>query len=60
MTLPTHYRLTTAQLAIWFAQRLDPESPAYNIGEYTEIAGSIDPEPFRTAMRDVLEQTDAE
>ena len=32
--------MSAAQLGIWFAQRLDPLSAAYNIGEYLEIDGS--------------------
>ena len=38
----SEYQLTSGQLAIWFAQNIDPKSPAYNIGEYYEITGAID------------------
>lgn len=55
---PSYGRLSTAQLAIWFAQKLDPESPAYNIGVYIEITGAIDPEHFGAAVRAVLDRFD--
>ena len=35
------FALSSAQLGIWFAQKLDPEAPAYNIGEYVEIDGPV-------------------
>ncbi len=31
--------LSSAQLGIWFAQKLNPSIPAYNIGEYTRSRG---------------------
>ena len=33
--------LSSAQLGIWFAQKLNPSSSAYNIGEYLAIEGPI-------------------
>ena len=33
---------SSAQLGIWFAHRLNPDSAAYNIGEYLEIEGALD------------------
>jgi hypothetical protein len=56
MTL--YYPLTKAQFAIWVAQMLDPASPAYNIGEYIEISGVIDPELLRIAVKRVFDETD--
>ena len=52
-------RLSAAQLGIWFAQQLDPSSPAYNIGEYIEIHGPVDPILFERALRQVVAETDA-
>jgi nonribosomal peptide synthetase DhbF len=46
--------LTAAQLGVWFAHNIDPTSPAFNIGEYIEICGSIDPELFEQALRQVV------
>src|SRR5438105_2492642 len=43
--------LSGAQQGIWFAQQIEPASPSYNIGEYIEIHGPIDPELFERALR---------
>src|SRR5713101_5940784 len=51
--------LSSAQLGIWFAQQIDPSCPAYNIGEYIEIHGSIDPSLFEEALRQVVIETEA-
>src|SRR5436190_3447372 len=53
------YRLSTAQLGIWFAQQINPDASAYNIGEYIEIHGSLDPRLFEQALRTVVGETDA-
>src|SRR5437763_3572612 len=53
------YRLSTAQLGIWFAQQINPDASAYNIGEYIEIHGSLDPRLFEKALRTVVGETDA-
>ncbi|HEY9745827.1 MAG TPA: condensation domain-containing protein, partial [Oculatellaceae cyanobacterium] len=53
-----HYPLTNAQASIWFAQMLEPENPAYNIGEYIEISGAIDPDLFRLAVSRAVDQSD--
>jgi hypothetical protein len=50
--------LSAAQLGIWFAQRINPSSPAYNIGEYIEIHGSIDPAMFERALQTVISEVD--
>src|SRR5437870_1500765 len=51
--------LASAQLGIWFAQKLDPTNPIYNIGQYTEIQGAVMPSVFETALRQVISETDA-
>lgn len=51
--------LPAAQSAMWFAQLLDPESPAFNIAEYVEIQGPLDPAIFEMALRRVVAKTDA-
>src|SRR5262245_51880142 len=53
------FRLSAAQLGIWFAQQIDPSSPAYNIGEYHEIQGSINPSLFEQALGRVVTETEA-
>ena len=51
--------LTAAQLGIWFAQQIDPLSPAYNFGEYIEIKGSLDAVLFKEALKRVVRETEA-
>jgi amino acid adenylation domain-containing protein len=51
--------LTRAQRGIWFAQLLDPRSPALNIGLYAEIFGNIDTAAFAVAMRRTVAEYDA-
>ncbi|MFZ1090833.1 MAG: condensation domain-containing protein, partial [Xanthobacteraceae bacterium] len=51
--------LSAAQLGIWFAQRIGPSASAYNIGEYIEIEGSIDPILFKRALEQVICETEA-
>src|SRR5215831_17312581 len=51
--------LSDAQLGIWFAQSLDPASPAYNLAEYLEIAGPIDAALFEAALRQAVHETEA-
>jgi pristinamycin I synthase-2 len=49
---------TSAQRSMWFAQQLDPTSPAYNVGEYIEIHGEIDVARLTSAVREVVEATE--
>ncbi|MFI5013715.1 MAG: condensation domain-containing protein, partial [Hyphomicrobiales bacterium] len=49
--------LSAAQLGIWFAQQINPSNPLYNIGEYIEIEGSVDPILFEQALRLVVVET---
>ncbi|WP_240799800.1 amino acid adenylation domain-containing protein [Streptomyces sp. A1277] len=51
--------LTAAQAGVWFAQALDPLSPAQNTAECLEIDGPLDPEVFAAALRRVVAETDA-
>src|SRR4051812_17412770 len=48
--------LSSAQLGIWFAQKLDPASAAYNIGEYVEIDGPVVLPLFERALRQVVSE----
>ena len=50
--------LSSAQLGIWFAHRLDPTGATYNIGEYLEIDGPVDPALFERALRQVVSAAD--
>ena len=51
--------LSDAQLGIWFAQTIDPSSPGYNLAEYLEIGGLINATLFETALRQVVDETEA-
>ncbi|NJQ04799.1 amino acid adenylation domain-containing protein [Streptomyces lonarensis] len=51
--------LTAGQLGLWFAQKIDPTSPAYNIAEYADIRGPLDPALLRRAVRRVTGEADA-
>ncbi len=53
------YPLSAAQRRVWLAQRQDPAQPAYNIGEYIEVCGPIDPALFERALRQVVAETEA-
>ncbi|WP_406100395.1 amino acid adenylation domain-containing protein [Streptomyces sp. NBC_01013] len=44
---------------MWYAQSLDPLSPAQNTAECLEIDGPLDPEVFAAALRRVVDEADA-
>src|SRR5580698_9941590 len=46
--------LTSAQVELWLAQQLDPQNPSYNISEYLEIDGPIDPEALGRAWKKAI------
>ncbi|MFI5856371.1 amino acid adenylation domain-containing protein [Streptomyces parvulus] len=50
--------LTAAQSGMWYAQALDPLSPAQNTAEVLEIDGPLDPELFAAALRRVAEEAE--
>src|SRR5262245_10425806 len=51
--------LSSAQLGIWFAQILEPSNPTYNLGEYLDIRGPVDPTLFEAALRQVVNEAEA-
>ncbi|MER0241887.1 condensation domain-containing protein [Streptomyces sp. HSW2009] len=51
--------VSAAQLGIWVAQQLQPDSPLYNCGSYLEIAGPIDAELLAEAVRRAVAETEA-
>ncbi|MFF4318247.1 amino acid adenylation domain-containing protein, partial [Streptomyces sp. NPDC001568] len=51
--------LTGAQAGVWYGQRLDPASPVYNVGQYVEIDGPLDPGAFVTALRRTVSECEA-
>jgi len=54
----TRWALSGAQSGIWFAQKLEPENPIYNTGEYIEINGPIEREYFEIALRQAIKESD--
>ncbi|NYV76080.1 amino acid adenylation domain-containing protein, partial [Streptomyces sp. UH6] len=56
---PAGLPLSAAQSGMWYAQALDPSSPALNTAECAEIDGPLDPELFARALRLVVEEADA-
>jgi len=55
----TRLPLSGAQAGIWFAQQLNPNSPAYNTGECIEIQGAVDATAFEQALRQTIGETEA-
>jgi len=51
--------LTQSQLLIWTGQKLDPESPLYNVVFSYEITGKIDPEIVQRIFPKLVEQSDS-
>ncbi|MGG7570076.1 amino acid adenylation domain-containing protein [Streptomyces sirii] len=51
--------LTAAQSGMWYAQALDPLSPAQNTAECLEIDGPLDADLFAQALRRVTAEADA-
>src|SRR3989442_1618280 len=50
--------LSAAQLGVWVAQKLDPTSPIFNLGQYVDIRGSVDSELLERALRQVVDETE--
>ncbi|MCG1047197.1 amino acid adenylation domain-containing protein, partial [Mycetohabitans sp. B6] len=57
--MPVMYPLSTAQTEIWLAQQLRPDSPVYNIAQYTMINGPIDTAVFKATLRQVMGEADS-
>jgi nonribosomal peptide synthetase DhbF len=51
--------LSAAQLGVWFAHKIDPANPIYNIGQSIEIHGPVDPSVFKAAVRRAFIETEA-
>ena len=41
---------------MWFINRLDPSTPAYNLPFTVRLTGSVDPSALHTAVMDLLER----
>ncbi|MCR3750351.1 non-ribosomal peptide synthetase [Lentzea californiensis] len=55
----TLLELTGAQLGIWHAQRLEPESGYYVVGDVVEITGAVDPDLLAAAVRATVEEAES-
>ncbi|MFH8349522.1 condensation domain-containing protein [Streptomyces sp. NPDC018045] len=51
--------LSRAQLGIWFADQAGAKGGRYQIAEYFDIAGPVDPDAFRAAWTRAWTETDA-
>jgi nonribosomal peptide synthetase DhbF len=51
--------LSAAQLGVWFAHKIDPANPIYNIGQSIEIHGPVDPSLFNAAVTQAAADTEA-
>ncbi|GAB7034767.1 amino acid adenylation domain-containing protein [Streptomyces sp. NPDC021749] len=60
MTPPadTALPLTGAQSGIWFDERLSQGRPAYNMADYLDISGPLDPALLRRALETVLDEAE--
>ncbi|MCX5044947.1 non-ribosomal peptide synthase/polyketide synthase [Aldersonia sp. NBC_00410] len=51
---PERIPLSLAQTRMWFLNRMDPESPAYNIPMAIRLSGALDTAALRLAVTDVV------
>ncbi|MEO5878291.1 MAG: AMP-binding protein, partial [Streptosporangiaceae bacterium] len=51
-------RLSAAQAGVWYAQRLHPESPVFNLGGHLEIRGPLDADLLGAALARVVAEDD--
>jgi len=50
--------LTEAQAGLWYAQRLDPDNPIFNTGQFIELTGTVDMAALRTAIGRMIQEAD--
>lgn len=51
--------LTEAQAGLWYAQRLDPENPVFNTGQFIALHGRLDLDAFRAALSQAVAEAEA-
>lgn len=51
--------LTAAQRGIWYAQKLAPQNPMYQIGQFVEIDGPLEADVLARAVACAVSETDA-
>lgn len=50
--------LTGAQAGVWFAQQLDPASPAFNAADAIEVTGALEPALLEAALQRVVRENE--
>src|SRR5262249_58062068 len=55
-SMPEIHPLSFGQRAIWFLQRLAPESPAYNIPVALCVRAALDIEAFHRSFQDMVDR----
>lgn len=51
--------LTSAQRGIWYAQKIEPDNPTFQIGLYVDIHGPLDVEKMREAVATAVTEADS-
>ncbi len=59
MTVTPTNPLTAAQSGLWYAQRLDPDNPIFNTGQYLDIKGPLDVAAFTRAADQASAEAEA-
>ncbi|MGP3973993.1 amino acid adenylation domain-containing protein [Streptomyces sp. 8N114] len=54
----TAFPLSDAQRGIWLAQRFNPDSLHFRVGQYVALDGAIDVAEFEAAVRDTVAEAD--
>jgi len=49
-----YHSLTRSQLSMWAGQKLNPDSPQYNVVHSFDIRGALDCEKFQTAFQELI------
>jgi enterobactin synthetase component F len=54
-----YFPLTEAQEGLWYAQRIDPDNPIFNTGQYLELRGAFDVAALQAAVAQAHREADA-
>ncbi|WP_344596675.1 condensation domain-containing protein, partial [Streptomyces violaceusniger] len=54
----SRYPLSAAQREIWVAQRINPDGLQFQVGQYVEIRGPLNPALFESALRRAVAEAD--
>jgi len=56
--IETNIELTQSQLLLWMGQKLNPNSPMYNMAHSFEIKGAINETVFKKSFQDLIDSID--